>query len=286
VLAWAAFALSARRDVGAGVLPARLGPAQAGPRLRSPLALAWRLHRTALVSWTAGLALMGALIGSVANSVGDMANQSAQLKDLLQRLGGAKALSDAYISGAMVIFALAAAGYAVQATLRLRSEEEGGRAEPVLATAVGRVRWASSHLLFGLLGPVVALAAAGLAEGLAYGLAVGDVGGELPRVLAGALVQVPAVLVLSGLAMALFGLLPRLAPVAWAALAVSALLVLFGPLLRLSHWLLDVAPFAHIPKVPGASVSATALAWLLVIAAVLAAAGLAGFRRRDILSTA
>jgi polyether ionophore transport system permease protein len=286
VLVAAAFALQARRDVGAGVLPARLGPAEGAPGLRSPLALAWRLHRVALVSWTAGLALGGALIGSVATSVGDMANDSPQLKDVLERLGGAKALSDAYISGAMVIFALAAAGYAIQATLRLRSEEESGRAEPVLATAVSRLRWAGSHLLFGLLGPAVALAAAGLAEGLAYGLSSGDVGGELPKVLGGALVQLPAVLVLSGTAMALFGLLPRLAPAAWAALAVSAFLVLIGPLLRLSHWLLDLAPFSHVPKVPGASVSAAPLAWLLATAAVLAAAGLAGFRRRDVVSTA
>ena len=286
VLVAVAFALLARRDVGAGVLAARLGPAAAAPSLRSPVALAWRLHRTALVSWTAGLALMGALIGSVANSVGDMAKESSQLKEMLERLGGEKVLSDAYISGAMVIFALAAAGYAIQATLRLRSEEEGLRVEPVLATSVGRVQWAASHLLFGLLGPAVALTAAGLAEGLAYGLTTGDVGGEVPRVLAGALVQLPAVLVLSGIAMALFGLLPRLASVAWAALAVFAFLVLIGPLMQLDQVILDATPFSHIPKVPGADVSAAPLAWLLGIAVVLAAAGLAGFRRRDLVSTA
>jgi polyether ionophore transport system permease protein len=54
VLAAVAFALLARRDVGAGVLPARLGPATAAPWLRSPLALAWRLHRGMLLAWTAG----------------------------------------------------------------------------------------------------------------------------------------------------------------------------------------------------------------------------------------
>jgi ABC-2 type transport system permease protein len=285
-LTGAAFALLARRDAGAGIVPARLGPATAAPSLRSPLALAWRLHRGLLLAWTAGLAVMGAVIGSVADSVNDMAAESAQLKDMLQRLGGEKALSDAYLAGVMVIFALAAAGYAIQATLRLRTEEEGLRAELVLATAVSRRQWAASHLLFGLLGPTVALLAAGLAEGLTYGLVGGDVGRELPRVLAGTLVQLPAVMVLSGLAMALFGLAPRLASLSWAALAVSAILVLLGPLLRLNPWLLDVAPFSHIPKVPGADVSATPLVWLLGIAAALAAAGLAGFRRRDIISTA
>jgi ABC-2 type transport system permease protein len=282
----AAYALLARRDVGAGVLPARLGPATAAPSLRSPLALAWRLHKGMLLGWTAGLAVMGAVIGSVADSVNDMATESSQLKDLLERLGGEKALSDAYIAGVMVIFALVAAGYAIQATLRLRAEEEGLRAEPVLATSVGRRQWATSHLLFGLLGPTVALAASGLAEGLVYGLVSGDVGREVPRVLAGALVQLPAVLVLSGIAMALFGLLPRLASVSWAALAVFAFLVLLGPLLQLNQWLLDAAPFTHIPKVPGADVSATPLAWLLAITAILVAAGVAGFRRRDLVSSA
>jgi ABC-2 type transport system permease protein len=284
VLATVALVLLARRDVGAGILPSRLGPATAAPWLRSPLALAGRLHRGLLLGWTAGLAVMGAVIGSVADSVNQMAAESAQLKDMLQRLGGEKVLSDAYIAGVMVIFALAAAGYAIQATLRLRAEEEGLRAELVLATAVGRLQWATSHLLFGLLGPTVALAAAGLAEGLAYGLVGGNIGRELSRVLAGALVQLPAVLVLSGVAMALFGLLPRLTAVSWAALAASAFLVLFGPLLRLDQWLLDLAPFSHIPKVPGAEVAAAPLAWLLAVTAVLVAAGLAGFRRRDLVS--
>jgi ABC-2 type transport system permease protein len=284
VLATVALVLLARRDVGAGILPSRLGPAAAAPWLRSPLALAWRLHRGLLLGWTAGLAVMGAVIGSVADSVNQMAAESVQLKDLLERLGGEKVLSDAYIAGVMVIFAMAAAGYAIQATLRLRAEEEGLRAELVLATATSRVRWAASHLLFGLLGPTAALTAAGLAEGLAYGLVGGEVGRELPRVLAGALVQLPAVLVLSGVAMALFGLRPRLTAVSWAALAASAFLVLLGPLLRLGQLLLDLAPFSHIPKVPGADVAAASLAWLLAVTAVLVAAGLAGFRRRDLVS--
>ena len=50
--------------------------------------------------------------------------------------------------------------------LRLRTEETDGRAEAVLATAVGRLRWAVSHLLVAVLGPAVALLAAGLTAGL------------------------------------------------------------------------------------------------------------------------
>jgi ABC-2 type transport system permease protein len=54
VLGAAAFALSARRDLGSGFLPARLGPAAASPWLRSPLALAWRLQRGSLLAWSGG----------------------------------------------------------------------------------------------------------------------------------------------------------------------------------------------------------------------------------------
>jgi ABC-2 type transport system permease protein len=86
---------------------------------------------------------------------------------------------------------------------------------------------------------------------------------------------------------ALFGLLPRLVVgVTWAVLAVVLSITTLGEPLRLSRWLLDLSPFAHLPKLPAADFVATPLAWLLATAAVLAAAGLAGFRRRDLASTA
>jgi hypothetical protein len=74
--------------------------------------------------------------------------------------------------------------------MRLRVEESSLQAEPVLATAVTRLRWAGSHLAFSVLGPTVALAAAGLAAELAHGP---NTGHELPRVLSAAIVQLPAV---------------------------------------------------------------------------------------------
>jgi ABC-2 type transport system permease protein len=70
--------------------------------------------------------------------------------------------------------------------------------------------------------------------------------------------------------------------VSWAALAVFVLLGLFGELLRLDKWMLDVSPFTHIPKLPGGEVSVESLIWLVIVAAVLVAAGLIGFRHRDV----
>jgi ABC-2 type transport system permease protein len=280
-----ALALSARRDVGAGLLPDRLGPATAAPWLGSPLALAWRLHRGLLAGWTAAFAALGVVFGSTADGVGDMLRDNPSLRDLTVRTGGQATLVDAYLAAVLSLVGLIAAAYAVQATLRLRAEEASGRAEPVLATAVGRLRWAASHLVFSVLGPTAALATAGLAAGLTYGLSTGNVGRQLPRVLAAALVQLPAVWVLAAIAVALVGLLPRLALVAWGPLGVCLLLGLVGTAVQLDQWLLDVSPYTHIPKLPGAAMSTGPLIWLAAAAGALVAAGLAGLHRRDIPAT-
>lgn len=197
-------------------------------------------------------------------------------------LGGATGAIDNYLAGMMSVLGLIAAGYAIQAALRLREEEAAGHAEPVLSTATSRLRWAGGHLAFSLLGPAAALATGGLAMGLTHGLNTGDVGGQLPQMLTGALVQLPAVWVLAGVTVALFGLLPRFAPVSWGGLAGCLLLVLAGTALQLDQWVLDLSPFAHLPRLPGGEVTSTPLVALTAVAAALTAVGLAALRRRTV----
>ena len=284
VLAAMAFALSARRDLGSGLLPARLGSAAGSPWLRNPLALAWRLQRGALIAWSAGFAIFGVILGGVTQSAVKVTEDSPQIKAIAERLGGSSGLADVWFAAFMGLLGLVAAGYATSAALRLRGEEADGRAEPVLACAVSRVRWAASHLTFAVVGAAVVLGVAGLAAGLAYGLTSGDVSRELPRVLGAAIVQLPAVWVIVGVTVALFGVLPRFAAFGgWAVLAACVLIEEFGRPLQLGKRLLDLSPFAHVPNLPGADVSAEPLAWLVLIAASLIAAGLLGLRRRDVL---
>jgi ABC-2 type transport system permease protein len=277
-----AVALSAHRDVGSGVLPDRPGPATAAPTLRSPLALAWRLHRGLLAAWAAGFAALGLVFGSVANSVGDLFKDNPKLADVFNRLGGAHALIDSYLAAIMSLLGLVAAAYAIQATVKLRTEESAGRAEVLLATTVGRVRWAASHATFTALGPAVALLVGGLTTGVSYGVGAHDIGGQLPRVLAAALVQLPAVWVLGALTLTLIGLAPRATVAAWGALGLCLLLYLVGAALRLNQAVLDVSPFTHVPKAPAAHVPAQPLVWLALVAIALTLAGLAGLRRRDV----
>ena len=282
-LAWR---LQSRRDVGAGILPARLGPATASPRLASPYALAWRLHRGLLLGWVVGFAVIGVVTGGASRSVDDLVEGSPQLRDLIERLGGAGTLQDAYLATSLGMVALAAGAYAIQAALRLRAEEAGMRAEPVLATATGRLSWLASHLMFAVLGPALALVALGLTMALAAGDAGDGLAHQVGQILAGAVAQLPAVWVMAGVAAVAFGLLPRAAvPIAWTALGVCIFITFLGPLLELSQRVLDISPFSHIPKLPGGDFVAVPLVWLLAVAVVLGAIAATGFRRRDILSS-
>ena len=274
--------LLGRRDFGAGLFPGRPGPATAAPGLRSSLALAWRLHRGLLAGWVAGFAALGVVFGGVGESVVDLVGDSGGLKDIFARLGGADVVLDSYFASTAGIVGVIAAGYAVQATLRLRDEESAGHAEVLLGTAVTRLGWAGSHLIFSLLGPALALAAEGLAAGLTYGLIAGDVGGQLPGILAAPLAQLPAVWVLAAVAVLLFGALPRFAQLAWGALAACLLLLLVGTTLQFDQWVLDVSPFTHVPHLPGGDLAWTPIVVLIAVAGLIAAAGLVSLRRRNI----
>jgi ABC-2 type transport system permease protein len=282
VVGAAGYWLLPRRDVGVGFLPPRPGPARAAASLRSPFALAWRLHRGPLLGWTIGTAVVGAVFGSIASGIGDLVGSSPQAQQIFERLGGSHALTQAFLAAMAGMFAMVASLYGVQAALRMRGEETAIRVEPVLATSVGKLRWAAGHLVFAFFGTALLLLAGGVFMGLANGLRTGDVGGSLGDTLAGMLVQLPAAWVVVALAVTIFGLLPGFSAAAWAAGSLALLLSLFGPILDLPQAVLDVSPFQHPPKLPGQEFTATPIVWLLAVAVVALVTGLAGWRRRDV----
>lgn len=282
VLAWTAARLAADRDLDAGLLPARPGAAGAGAGLRGPLGLAWRTGRGGLLGWTAAFVLAGLSFGWLAPNVGALLTSTAQVETEIERMGGSSGIVDSYLATVSGIMALIASVYAVQGAARLRAEETGGRAEPLLAGPVGRIRWLASGLAVVLGGTGVLLAGYGAAAGLADGLRVHDVGGQVRTLTGSALAQWPAVGVVAGIAVLAYGLAPRLLPAAWGALVVFVLLGQFGPLFRLGQPVLDLSPFTHVPKLPGHEPAWTPLLWLILVAVLLIAVGLVGFRRRDV----
>ncbi|MEV4206389.1 ABC transporter permease [Nocardia salmonicida] len=277
-----AYRLLRTRDIGAGLLAERPGPAVGGTALSGPVGLAWRLQRGSLIAWTTGFALYGLLIGGAVNSIGGMLDDSGTLQDVVTSLGGSADLEKSFIAYAVTMLAAAAAAYSVSAVLRLHEEENSGRAETVLAAAVGRVRYASSHLLFAIGGPAVALLAAGLAIGIVWGATDGDLPGKVGESVGAVAVQLPAVWVITAVAMLLFGALPKYAALAWGVLSAMIVIFLLGSLGSFPQWILDLVPFIHPPKLPGAAFDLVPIAYLIALAGAGILVGLMAFRRRDL----
>ena len=281
-----AFRLAAWRDLGAGLLPGRPGPATASRLLSGPFGLAWRLQRGALAGWAAGYAVTMAASGAAAVGIGQLVGTSSALEREFTRLGGhgvQAAIVNAYLAALMLLSGLVAAAYATSAVLRLRTEETAGRADVVLATATGRIRWALSHIAVAAAGTALLLAVAGAAAGLGYGLRAGSAGTQVGRLLGAAFAELPASLALAAVAVLAFGLWPAACvAVSWTAVGLVAAIGLFGQALAISHWVLDLSPFTHTPRLPGGTVTAAPLGWLCLAALALAAVGLRGFRRRDV----
>jgi len=99
---------------------------------------------------------------------------------------------------------------------------------------------------------------------------------------AGVVVYLPAVWLLTGIVVLLFGYLPRAATLAWGFLVAFFLLDDLGALLSLPAWIRDLSPFSHIPKLPGATMSWMPVVILTLLAGVLLAAGAQRFRNRDL----
>lgn len=202
--------------------------------------------------------------------------------DLLRRLGGGGGLAQSYLATIIALLGLVASAYAITGVLRLRGEEMSGRAEPLLVADGARIRPAAAHLLIAVAGLVMLLALAGLAAGVTYGRSVHDVGGQVPALLGACLAQAPGAAVLAGLALAVVGVLPRASLAVWPVLAVCLLLGQLGAELRLPQAVRDLSPYTQLPLLPGGSVHALPLVLLVVVALTFAAAGLVGWRRRDI----
>lgn len=276
----AGYALSAHRDVGAGLVAARLGQPRAASWLGSPLGLAFRLQRASLVWWTVALVVAGLLYGGITDSILGVYEDMSD--DVLELFGGDRSnLLDGYLSVIVVWTVLLAGVMAILGVQSLRSEETNGRAEPVLATAAGRSAWLGGYLLVLGLGIVGLLLVVGFATGAGVAISVGDAG-YIWELTVAHVAHAPGVLVLLGIAALLFGTFPRAIGASWAALGYAMVVGFFGPLMDLPQWTYNISPLEHIGRAPLDPLSWPPVLILAAVAAGLVALGLAAFRRRDL----
>lgn len=280
VVAGAALYLNSTRDLGAGLIPTRPGRKYASRFLLSPLGLVLRLQRTAIIGWAIGMYVLGASYGSVFGDIESFFSNSELMQQLLPMTEG-HSLTEQFLSVIIAVLAMLSAIPAMLMVLKLKTEENAKRIEPLLASAVSRPSLAGTYLLTGI---VVAVAMQVLtALGFwSMAITVMDEPFSLTDIIHAALAYVPAILVMVAIAALLIGSKPRYSSLGWLYLAYSFFVIYFGGLLRLPEWLKQLTPFGHVPQIPLEETKLLNLIILTFIAVILMAIGVRGYRQRDI----
>lgn len=278
-LSGAALRLAARRDLGSALVRSGAGPERAAPRLRNPIGLAGWIHRPAILGWLAGGVLLTGMMGALSQQLLDAMAGNPALAAAIGIANGRPL--DGFVAVTQLYLAVIATGYVVQAIGTLRAEEADGRLETRLSGTLSRSRWLASHALVVLGGLITIVLGASLVLGFATALSVGDMA-ELGPTLSSGLAYLPAELVLAGLALAVYGLRPRLFGIAWAGYAVMTFIAFLGPGLKFRQWVLDIAPTTHVGNPPTGTIQTGALTMMTAIAVILIAIGFAAFRRRGV----
>lgn len=282
VAAGVAGVLTARRDLGEGLIPERHGRPGAPASLGSALGLTWRLSRGGVLGWLVAGLLVGSLSTSLASIVEQVGAQNPTVEDVIRRIAGAGDLEQGVVTTFFTMVGVMGSCCAVQVVCRARQEEAHGRAEPVLAAPVPRVGWLAGHLgiafvaLVGVATAAVAGAGAGLAArgGPATLLRDAAVAGG-GQVLAGAVFLVATALV--------FVVAPRATiGVGWSLVLLAMLVGMFGPLFELPEWVVTLSPIGAAPVMSGTGLDPRGLSWLLPAALAGAAGSLVLMRRREL----
>ena len=278
----AANALSVRRDLDQGVLPSRPGRPRASRFLQSPIGLAFRLQRAGMIGWAIGLFALGASYGSILGELETFFGSNDMLGRMLDAAGGGS-ITEQFIALLMTIIALVATIPPVLTVNRLRGEEKRGRVEPLLGRAVSRARLLGGYVIIAALNGFVMIAAS--VTGLwAAGNASVENGLNFGKLLGDAMAYYPAVLVMVGLAAFLVGFFPRLTALNWLYLFYAYVVLYMGGMLQAPEWSKRLTPHGLVPS-PADDAAWLPLAALCAAAVRLTAAGLAGYRRRDIASS-
>jgi len=276
VLTVVSLAICAVRDHGAGVIPARKGRAHASAFLRSSMGLVWRTSRGTFLAWVIVMVLLGISYGSVCSNIGDFVKGNSMIQQILAA-SGSNILLDSYVAMIFTIMSMVSSIPIILTVLRIHTEERRGRLEQVFAKAVSRTRLYACYIILALVESVVLqlLFALGLAASSGGDIAVG------PVLLIG-LAYLPAIWAITGLAVLLVGVIPKLSPLVWVIFAYTFIVMYFGKIMDVPQWATRITPFGNIPQMPVESFAPLPAIVLTLVAIALGTAGILRFRQRDI----
>lgn len=269
------FFLCAKRDTGAGLVPAKNGKPAASGFLSSAPALAVNLLKTPFIIWTAVIFVLGLAYGSILGSLDEFISTNEIFKMLFPDGDPAQ-----FISYLNVIMSFIAAVPVLQFALKARTEEKNGYAENVLVLSVSRHKQLLGYFL-------IALASSATVQFMtALGFYLGGVLSlktpiPFSTFAAAAFAYLPAFWFMIALSLLLIAFLPRQTFIIWVYLGFGFLYVYMGSLMDFPDFIGALTPFYYIPKLPSDDFSIVPLLVLTLLSAAMTAAAFYGFRRRD-----
>lgn len=277
-----AMALRARRDLGAAFFGREGDVRSRLLLLQSPIRFAWRLTWGVLLAWTLGTGVYSFFMGSLMKGMGEVLADDPAYETYLELLGLTKQdVTIGMIAFMAIVVGLVISLYAAWRIGAVRAEEDAERAEHLLTRPLRRGRWLGGHLLLGLLSVLVLVVVNGLATWA--GAAVTDAGVSVGDTVAATANSLPVILVFGGLAVAMFGLAPRLTiAVPVGGIVVSYILSFIGPALDFPGWLTGFSPFYHLALVPVDAYALTQGVVMTALALALTGVGWYAFGRRDL----
>jgi len=308
VVAAVAYRLSAVRDIDQGIIPARPGRAEASPLLRSATGLTFRLTRMALILTLIGVFALGASYATILGNVDEFVAQNEFYRNLLLTPAGidfetAEGMTTEEIVAAMNMV-IGHAGYNLTQlfasmvnnimvlltlaapllfALRAKAEEKAIRTELILAASVSRTKYLAGFAAISFIASLLmqVVLAVGL-HSIAQTVIPNPDDLTLGFMFESAIVYVPAMWVMTAIAILLVGVLPKATGLIWGYYGYTFLVVFIGRMGIFPSWIAYTTPMGFVPQLPMDEVNILVLIMLTVVAAALTAAGFFFYNRRDV----
>jgi ABC-2 type transport system permease protein len=273
---------SRRRDVGAGVLPARDRPVSRRRGFRSLPGFAIRRGTGPLAAWATGIWSYFLVVGLLASALTAFLVDNPLFAGLAAQAGfGSLTTVAGYLASLFTLLAVPLGLFAAGRIGAVSDDEEARLLTVVFATPVTRRRWFLTEAVTAATGAAILAVGAGLAAW--SGAAAVGTDTTPAAAVGGALNVLPIAWLSLGAALAAYGWLPRATLVLGSLPAVGGFLLhVLAETLRWPPWLANLSPYQHLRAVPYESVDWIGAIGMSLVAVALAGIGLLGFQRRDL----
>ncbi len=263
------------RDLDAGVIPQRAGRSSAKAWLSSPIGLAIRLQRGLFLGIFTYYFFMSLLLGAIVSSISDFLDAESMRK-FLEAVAGTDDPFKAFMAFEIGFTAVITAVCGVMLSRRIATEEQEGRLEPVLATAVSHTRAFSAYVATAALATTLLQTTIGVGFWLGNGLQTSSYSG-----LWDALVT-SLVWIFVALTFLLIAVRPTLTFIAWLLLVAVVIIDEFGSMFSWPDPLLNASPFRQTPLFPMTAMHWTPELCMLAVTAALLGFAYRRFQARDL----